>query len=132
MTDSAIEEEVIAFVADFTHVRAERITPRTTLFGDLGIDGDDGDEILGRFSERFDVDMTAIQPVHFGGEGFVPWAPLTWIYQVWRAKKEKGSTPESRAGLVPITIQDLIESAEAKRWTVAYEKGLTSRQSQRA
>ena len=122
MPDDAIQDQVIALVADFTHVRAERITPRTTLFGDLGIDGDDGDEILGRFSKRFGVDTGTIQPVHFGCEGIVPWAPLMWIHQAWLGMKEKGSTPESRAGLVPITVQDLIDSAQAKRWTIAYEK----------
>ena len=120
MTPKSFEEKVVAFVADFTRYPADRIMPQTSLFGDIGIDGDDGDEILAAFMNQFDVDMRACRPVHFGVEGFVPWAPLHWIHQAWLARTEKSSTPESRAGLVPITVQDLIESAKAKRWMVHY------------
>lgn len=122
VTSASLEEEVIVFVAEFTRYPAAKITPRTTLFGDIGIDGDDGDEILAAFMERFQVDMSACRPVHFGIEGFVPWALLHWIYQAWLARTEKNSTPESRAGLIPITVQDMIESARARRWVLKYEE----------
>jgi hypothetical protein len=122
VTVVSIEEDVVAFVADFTRNPVECIKPQTTLFGDLGIDGDDGDEILSAFMRRFDVDMSSCRPVHFGPEGFVPWAPLYWLALAWRSRAEKQSTPESRARLMPITIQDLIDSAKAKRWTIAYDQ----------
>lgn len=122
MTNRSIEKEVISFVAARTRYAAPKITPTTTLFGDIGIDGDDGDEILTAFMERFQVDMSACRPVHFGGEGFVPWAPLFWIRQAWIAYSERSSTPESRAGLVPITVRDLIESARARQWVLQYEE----------
>lgn len=120
VTSASLAEEVIALVADYSNYPAERISPHTTLLGDIGIDGDDGDKILKAFMERFQVDMSSIRPVHFGIEGFVPWAPLIWIHQAWVAYRDKSSTPESRTGLVPITVQDLIDSARARRWVIKY------------
>jgi len=121
-TKASLEEEVVALVSAYSNYPAEKITPKTTLLGDIGIDGDDGDEILKRFMDRFQVDMSSIRPVHFGIEGFLPWAPLIWIHQAWVAFRDKSSTPESRAGLVPITVQDLIDSARARRWVLKYEE----------
>jgi len=37
-----LEESVIEFVAAFTGFKAERIHLQTTLYGDLGVAGDDG------------------------------------------------------------------------------------------
>lgn len=123
MTSASIEEEVTAFVATKTQHAAARLNPHTTLFGDLGVDGDDSDELLGAFMTRFSVDMTAYRgDRHFGPEGFAPWTPLFWLVLAWRARAEKRSTPESRARLLPITIQDLIDSAKAGRWSLIYEK----------
>jgi hypothetical protein len=122
VTADFLEDEVAAFVADFTSHPIKQIKPQTTLFGDLGIDGDDGDEILSTFMQRFAVDMSSYRPIHFGPEGFVPWAPLYWLVILWRTIFEKNSTPESRSRLMPITIQDLIDSAKAKQWTIRYEK----------
>lgn len=115
-------EEVVGFVAEFTRYPTAKITPRTTLFGDIGIAGDDGDEIMSAFMKRFQVDLSSVRPVHFGLECSPPWAPLMWIYQAWVAYRDKSSTPESRAGLVPITMQDLIDSARARRWIFKYEE----------
>ena len=128
MTSAAIEEEVTAFVAAKTRCSAERLNPRTTLFGDLGVDGDDSDELLAAFMKRFGVDMRAYRrDRHFGSEGFLPWTPLFWLVLAWRAAGEKVSTPESRARLSPITIQDLIDSARAGKWTVTYEERASTR-----
>lgn len=38
--------EVIEFVASYLGVHASSISDDSTLLGDLGIDGDDGDEFL--------------------------------------------------------------------------------------
>ena len=123
MTSVSIEEEVIAFVAANIRVSAARLKARTTLFGDLGVDGDDSDELMVAFTKRFGVDMTTYRgDRHFGPEGFAPWTPFYWLVLLWRARTEKGSTPESRARLCPITIQDLIDSAKTGRWSVIYGK----------
>ncbi|WP_256549386.1 hypothetical protein [Photobacterium sp. CCB-ST2H9] len=38
------ESEVIHFIAEFTSVDAEKISPSTSINFDLGVDGDDGAE----------------------------------------------------------------------------------------
>jgi acyl carrier protein len=120
----SIEDEVIAFVAKTTGVPAGRITPQTTLFGDLGVDGLDGYDLLVAFKERFSVDLQECRiDRHFGPEScFVPWAVLYWLLLLWRACTEKGSTSESRARMVPITVQNLVDSAKAGVWTVQYDE----------
>jgi len=117
----SLEEEVIAFVAAEMLCSTNAITAHTTLFGDLGIDGDDGDEFLVAFKKRFSVDMCGYRVNrHFGPEGFVPWAPLLWIFYALRGRRKREGTPESRAGLLPISVQVLIDSARARKWTFIY------------
>src|SRR5215213_5336533 len=112
-------DRVVNLVAEQCGVRASRITPDTTLFGDLGIDGDDGIEVLEKLAREFSVDMSRCQPCrYFGPEGFYPWAPLYWIVLAFR----KGS-PEERARLKPVTIADLVRSAELGRWTTKDSDG---------
>jgi len=123
MTSASIDEVVIAFIAAQSGHSANRLQPCSTLFGDLGVDGDDGDELIAAFVERFVVDMQTYRgDRHFGPEGFPPWTPIFWLVLAWRAYSEKESTPESRARLVPITIQNLIDSARAGKWTMIYEE----------
>jgi len=108
----SLAKRVIAFVAKELGVRADRISPQTTIFGDLNTDGDDGDELLEAFGREFSVDMSQCDPSrHFGPEGSGPQALATWIVHASRS-----GSPEQRAGLKPITISNLIRSAESGRW----------------
>src|SRR3954453_7075274 len=62
-------QEVLRFVADRCGVRKDKLTLDTTLFGDLGMDGDDADEFFEDFSKRFKVDLRGLDlPKHFGSE----------------------------------------------------------------
>jgi hypothetical protein len=121
VTSVSLEEEIIAFVAAEMMCSTKAITASTTLFGDLGVDGDDGDEFLVAFMKRFSVDMSGYRGNrHFGPEGFVPWAPLVWLLLALRLRREPKSTPESRAGLIPVPVQVLIDSARAGKWALTY------------
>lgn len=105
-------EQIRQFVAAFTGASAAQIDARTTLFGDLGINGDDGDELLACFGERFNVDMSAFEQCkHFGSEGFWPWAPLHWL--LLRLRK---GTPEQKSGRMAISVADLVHAAEKGVW----------------
>lgn len=105
-------DQVVAFVAKELAVRADLLNPETTLLGDLGVDGDDGDELLSEFGRRFGVDMSTCKPgLYFGPEGVAPWFLLNWLVQAFRR-----GTPEDRARLRPIRIIDLVRSAERGRW----------------
>lgn len=104
--------EVIEFVASYLGVPASSISGDSTLLGDLGIDGDDGDEFLAAFGTRFCVDLSEFDhSEYFGPEGFYPWAP----FNVWVQCFRTGS-PEAKAGVTPIMISDLMRAVAAGRW----------------
>src|SRR5687768_14916691 len=110
-----LDEAVKAFIARECSGRVERIRLDTTLFGDLGIDGDDADELFAAFSREFDVDLTELElSKHFGPEGLPlnPWK----VFQSWLRYISRKGTPEERAGVIPITVAQLVESARSKRW----------------
>lgn len=108
----SLYDRVVAFVAEQRCVRAERLKPGTTLFGDLGADGDDGVELLEHFAREFSVDMSGCDPSrYFGPEGVPLWFLIDWVVLALR----RGS-PEERARLQPIRIADLVRSAELGRW----------------
>lgn len=104
--------DIAEFVASFVGVPSERISLSTTLFGDLGVDGEDGSDLLVAFGEHFNVDLSALDVTkHFGSEGIWPWAPLYWVV-LWL----RSGTPEQKARLSPITIADLVRAAESGKW----------------
>src|SRR5438067_2263147 len=71
--NESLTSEVIHFVAQKTGITSERITAETTLFGDLGVDGDDARELFRAFSEQFHVNLSGFQFArHFGNEGLWP------------------------------------------------------------
>jgi acyl carrier protein len=107
------EERVAHFISEQTGSH-RAILPSTTLLGDLGVDGEDGIDLLDAFAKAFDVDMTSCDPQrYFGPEGCYPWAPLYWLIVAFR----KG-THEQRVGLEKISIGDLAKCVEAGRWVV--------------
>ena len=96
------------FIADFWGCPVEKLTLRTRLLEDLGLDGDDASEFLAAYAERFHVDLTGMQfDRHFGSEGASPLelvtALLYWL-GLWRIDH------------VPITIGDLVQSANRGAW----------------
>ncbi len=99
-------DKVISFVSEFCVVNKNKLTLQTQLGNDLGIDGDDAIEFMEAFSENFEVDLTEFEySKYFGPEGFNPFAYL--YYYLFKRDKLK---------LIPITLHDLVEAAEANRW----------------
>lgn len=104
--------EVTEFVASFVGIPSEHISPSTKIFGDLGVDGKEGSDLLVAFGERFNVDLSALDVTkHFGPEGLWPWAPLYWVL-LWL----RSGTPEQKARVSPVTIADLVRAAESGKW----------------
>lgn len=105
--------EIAEFIASFVGIPSEGLSISTTLFGDLGIDGDDAHELLAAFGKRFNVDLSALDLTkHFGSEGTWPWALFYWVV-LW----SRSGTPEQKARLSPITIADLVRAVESGKWT---------------
>lgn len=96
-------------------VTTARVVPQSTLFGDLGLDGDDAYEFFVAFREQFNVDLKNLDlDRHFGPEGMYPWAPLYWIVLALRS-----GTPEEKARKDPITVADLVNAAAAGQWAAS-------------
>jgi len=106
-----MESEVIAFVAEFTGVKIEKISPESLINDELGVDGDDGSELLEEFTKRFSVDISTINEVYFGSEGISPLTVLLLPFNLvgWLL----GYRPK---GFTPLPVKQLIKSAEAGQW----------------
>lgn len=92
--------EVIQFVSENIGCDPSRLTPDTRLFEDLGIDGDDAEDLMRDFASHFTVDLTGYEHLqHFGPEA--GWSPI--------AIHPSGLS-------VPITLVCLAEAAAAGRW----------------
>jgi hypothetical protein len=103
-----MEREIIEFVAAETGVAAKKITVKTSLFSDLGIAGDDGRELIENFANIFSVDITGFDSsAYFGKEGGNPLMLFV---------------PNLRPKVLPLTIEDLVRSAERKVWVASSEE----------
>jgi hypothetical protein len=75
------------------------------LYRDLGVYGDDANELFAKFKDTFDVDMTGCQlERHFPAEGGFEW------FWIWLRKTDDT--------LVPATIDDLVTVARMKKWRI--------------
>jgi hypothetical protein len=111
-TAKSLYDRVVVSVAEQRSVSVDSLRPETTLFGDLGTDGDDGTEFLDDFAREFSVDMSECDSNRcFGPEGVPPWFLFYWT--MWAFRR---GIPEERARLQPISIADLTLSAELGRW----------------
>lgn len=110
--DTGLFSRVREFVADQRGVDVEKVSEATTLFGDLGLDGDDATEFFQAFARAFQVDISEFDfSRFFGREGLTLAAPLIWLRQAMR-----NGTPEERAGFAQITVGQLVRAAEQHQW----------------
>ena len=106
---------VARLVAHETGYPLSQITPETTLFGDLGVDGDDASFLLATFAREFHVDLAEFQfDRHFGGEGLWPWQIPVLFWRIFRSIR--GDEPHDIGGVVPVRVADLVHAAERGRW----------------
>jgi acyl carrier protein len=96
----------MTWVANELAVPATRVTPMTRLAEDLGVDGDDADDLIRRFSKEFAVDMSRFDFARFFGPESA-FNPLSLFWPPWWRMRRRLKT---------LTIADLIHVAESKRW----------------
>ncbi len=107
-----LEEAVKDFVAKHAGAGAEMLQLQTTLFGDLGVDGDDGPRLIEAFAKEFDVDISGFNPSdHFGPEAG-PF-PLCFVIQLFR-RLVLNEDAHLVGGVKPITIYEMIEAARSR------------------
>lgn len=100
-------EEIIAFVREQTSYQGP-VSEATSLSSDIGITGDDMDELLGAYSKQFGVEMSGYRwYFHIEEEGFNIGALLF-------------PPPSSQVHQIPITIGMLRRFAETKCWAIDY------------
>lgn len=105
MTPDDLLAKVVEIVARCSGVDQTKIGRNTRLGEDLGIYGDDGDDILGALEEAFEMDWTGIDAgVIFGNEGFGP--PPLWLL------RNNCDLFEQQT----LTIDQLVEGLKAGRW----------------
>lgn len=108
-----INGEVVAFLAEFLRVPVETLGAETTLVDDLGVDGDDGRDLMEAFATRFNVDLASFSASeHFGPEA--GWNPLAFLYYV---------VFPGQSELRPVTIRDLVEAAGCGKWASSPARG---------
>lgn len=101
-----LSQLLVAFVCEQLNVSPLPLTATTRLLQDLGVDGDDGVELIHEFSLRFGVDLAGFDPsIHFGPEA--GGNPLIWIWWIVSRRWPK---------CVPITLADLELSLRRRRW----------------
>lgn len=104
---SETEQKVKAFLGEQIGVSPGMLTSETRLEHDLGITGDDAEEVMEAFMDRFQVDMSEFEfNRHFGPE----WGcnPAVWLWcRVFTSRLIQTE---------PITVDDLVEAAMQKKW----------------
>jgi hypothetical protein len=107
------EKRIIEFIGEQSGVNTSRIDLGTTLFGDLGIDGDDASDLMKCFGEKFKVDMSSYKhELHFGPEAsFCPQFLVQLLLVRWFLSEQR------KVGtIIPITVRHLLEAAQSGKW----------------
>jgi hypothetical protein len=108
-SSSSLEREVFDFVAEFCSFPRQNLRRETRLQQDIGVDGDDGDDLLIAFSKRFGVSLDTFYTLnYFNNEGVSIFDLARLICQLLGFCQ----IPDEK---MPITIDDLILSAENKK-----------------
>ena len=106
--DAQIREDLVQFLQSELRLEPSQIAPTARLFHDLGVDGDDGCELIRAFGKRFEVDISTFDPtLHFGPESGPN--PLMWLW--WTITR---TWPK----VIPITVGDLEASIANRQWTL--------------
>ncbi len=101
-----LSQPLVTFLCEELKVPPSRLSATTRLFQDLGVDGDDGVELIQNYGLLFSVDLSGFQPtLHFGPEA--AGNPFIWFWWFVSRRWPK---------FVPITLADLEISLRHRRW----------------
>ena len=97
--------DVIAIIAEETSISPERIQPQHSLNFDLGVDGDDAEELLRTYMEKFHVNMQAFDfHRYFGDER--AFNIFAYLWQIFTGIEKQE----------PLFVRDLVRSAQLGHW----------------
>lgn len=107
MSESAIStfDKVREIIAGIIGADPASMAMDSDIAADLGVAGDDGNDLFGAFGEAFDVDWTGLDlGIHFGNEGY----GLPWPWQL----KNNCLMYESQ----PCRVSDVVRAVETGCW----------------
>src|SRR5690349_5885366 len=103
-------EDIIKLIVEKTGCRESEVRINADIDNDLGCTGDDFDELIAEFAQRFDVDMNSyLWYFHTYEEGH------THNIGRWFVK-----VPPESIERIPVTPSVLLESANLKVWSIVY------------
>ena len=102
--------EVIAWIREYLRLsEGTLLTSATRINLDLGVDGEDGDEFMLAFGERFNIDASyPPSGRHFGPEA----ASNPFMMLASLVRMLVGRHPSN---LTPLTVQDLVDTIHQSR-----------------
>jgi hypothetical protein len=108
-TSDASTEEVLHWLRDYLRLRpSTSLTPDTRINLDLGVDGDDGLDLVRDFGERFSVDLESFPcNRYFGAEASA--SPLALVSMIWRWMSKR-----KLRSVDPLFVRDLISMLPQK------------------
>lgn len=108
--DIDLYNQIIDFISQKYWVPKGGFRRDTRISDDLGLEGDDADEFMQTFSQKFDVDLSGFNfEKYFIVEGF---NPIGIIRLFWKLRR-KSLPNKSKHSL---TIGDLEKSAQLGKW----------------
>ena len=112
-------DEVVSFVSEFVGLKKEMISLDTSINVDLGVGGEDGEDFVISFADKFEVDLSEFHAsTYFGYEGFNPFVLFFIILDLLRLRDK----PPARL----LTVHDLVIAAERKKLVGEESKEISS------
>ena len=98
--ENDLSDAVINFLSEELSINKLKICNDTRIFHDLGVDGDDADELLSNYSDKFNVNINEFSfSIYFGLEASL--TPISLIKHLLGKSKK----------LKPLFVKDLIDGA---------------------
>lgn len=103
--DDQMTKRIIAIVAHNRGVSPLKIGLQSDLYEDLGLTGDDVDDLFDELHKQLEIDFSGFQ----FGRHFTSEARYWFSGGHWKRQR------------IPVTIADLVTAAKNKKWTMTYE-----------
>ena len=108
---------LVAFISEQYWTPRRGFHPSTRITDDIGIDGDDGIELIQAIANEFDVDFTAFDPSsYFLPEGFNVVGCLFFPFRRFLSDKAIQFLELQEPDLRPLTLQALADCIDAGKW----------------
>lgn len=108
--DEAIFDEIVQFIYFQRWKYKRKLMLSTTIESDLGITGDDADEFMAAFVEKFNLNPAEFDiGKYFSSEGFDPIGLSIFLKKLFRMPIQKRSSHE-------LTIGDLVKWVKNGYW----------------